>query len=148
MQKGFTLIELMIVVAIIGILSAIAIPAYQDYIARSQVAEAITLSSKYKIEISSHYSQNGTCPTLANLGLNTGTEGGGKYIESVAMITQANSICATEFTFKNSGTSTGIKNKHLTIAMISQTNDLGASTWACLSQDIEQKYLPKACIGI
>ena len=63
MQKGFTLIELMIVVAIIGVLSAIAIPAYQDYIARAQVSEAITLSSQYKISISKY--QRLCCTNLA-----------------------------------------------------------------------------------
>src|SRR5690606_41865333 len=73
MQKGFTLIELMIVVAIIGILAAIAIPAYQDYIARSQASEAVTLAGGLKTEVADNM-QNGIC------GENTTS---GKYTASV-----------------------------------------------------------------
>ncbi len=61
-QKGFTLIELMIVVAIIGILAAIAIPAYQDYTARAQLSEAMTLASGLKTKVSDIFSQDGSCP--------------------------------------------------------------------------------------
>src|ERR1700693_4080786 len=61
-QKGFTLIELMIVIAIIGILAAIAIPAYQNYTIRSQVTEGISLAAGWKTAISEYYAQNGTFP--------------------------------------------------------------------------------------
>jgi type IV pilus assembly protein PilA len=61
-QQGFTLIELMIVVAIIGILAAIAIPAYQDYTIRSQVSEGLTLAAQAKTAVSESYSQNGAAP--------------------------------------------------------------------------------------
>lgn len=148
MQKGFTLIELMIVVAIIGVLAAIAIPAYQDYIARSQVSEALMLSSQYKIAISDIYSQTATCPTLAEMGLYSPTDAGGSYVNSVNTTTLTGTICAVEFTFKNSGVSQGLQGKHLVLALISQTADLGASSWSCTSTDIAQKYLPKTCTGI
>lgn len=148
MQKGFTLIELMIVVAIIGILAAIAIPAYQDYIARAQVSEAITLAGQYKISISNTYSQTETCPTLAEIGLKLNTDGGGKYVNSINSITQAGTICAVEFTFKSTEVSSGLQGKHLVFALISQTTDLGASNWSCTSPDIKQALLPTVCNGI
>ena len=64
-QKGFTLIELMIVIAIIGILAAIAIPAYQNYTIRSQVTEGLSLADGWKTAISEYYAQNGAFPTCS-----------------------------------------------------------------------------------
>src|ERR1700722_2669687 len=89
-QKGFTLIELMIVIAIIGILAAIAIPAYQNYTIRSQVTEGLSLADGWKTAISEFYAQNGSFPTtstssggptaVAVSGASTG-----KYVGSIAV---------------------------------------------------------------
>ncbi len=86
-QKGFTLIELMIVVAIIGILAAIAIPAYQDYTIRAQVTEGLNLMSDIKAGVAEWYAQEGTWPaSLGNLGISGGpTSKGGKYVTQVAV---------------------------------------------------------------
>jgi type IV pilus assembly protein PilA len=65
-QKGFTLIELMIVVAIIGILAAIAIPAYQNYTIRAQVTEGLSLAEGWKTSVSEYYAQNGAFPTCSS----------------------------------------------------------------------------------
>jgi len=70
-QKGFTLIELMIVVAIIGILAAIAIPAYQDYTIRAQVTEGLNLSDGLKVAVADYYTQNGTWPAAGVTTLTT-----------------------------------------------------------------------------
>jgi type IV pilus assembly protein PilA len=90
-QKGFTLIELMIVVAIIGILAAIAIPAYQNYTIRAQVTEGLTLADGWKTSIAEFYAQNGTFPsgatttgsatTIVAAGATTG-----KYVSAVTVI--------------------------------------------------------------
>ena len=108
-HRGFTLIELMIVVAIIGILAAIAIPAYQDYVIRSQVSEGLTLASSVKASVSEFYADRGTWPTDLGTG-GTGDLGltappSGKYVTGITVnagtmtITygnQANSAIATQ----------------------------------------------------
>ncbi len=89
-QKGFTLIELMIVVAIIGILAAIAIPAYQDYTVRSQVTEGMNLAGALKAAIAEQYAQTGAWPaSLTDLGLvdagRAETPPSGKYVTQVVI---------------------------------------------------------------
>ena len=99
-QKGFTLIELMIVVAIIGILAAIAIPAYQDYTIRSQVTEGLNLASSVKAAVAETLAQNGNWPTtLTNLGIvnaaNVETPPSGKYVSSVDLAGNNGTIVIT-----------------------------------------------------
>jgi type IV pilus assembly protein PilA len=107
MQKGFTLIELMIVVAIIGILAAIAIPAYQDYTVRSQVTEGLNLAGAVKAAVAERYAQDGTWPTtLTQLGIvdagGTETPPVGKYVSSVDLAGNNGTIVITY-----SGTASG-----------------------------------------
>src|SRR5688572_33062243 len=85
LQQGFTLIELMIVVAIIGILAAIAIPAYQDYTIRAQVSEGMNLAAAAKAAVAETYLNRGTAPaTRVAAGMSaTATDTNGKYVESV-----------------------------------------------------------------
>jgi len=89
-QKGFTLIELMIVVAIIGILAAIAIPAYQDYTIRAQVTEGLNLADAVKTSVAEYYANNGTWPvglTGANPALGYTSNPSGKYVTNVDVLT-------------------------------------------------------------
>jgi type IV pilus assembly protein PilA len=98
MQKGFTLIELMIVIAIIGILAAIAIPAYQNYTIRSQVTEGLSLADGWKTSISEYYAQNGSFPksasTTGGAGVlaATAVSSTGKYVSAITVTTGAISI--------------------------------------------------------
>lgn len=148
MQKGFTLIELMIVVAIIGILAAVAIPAYQDYIARSQMSEAMGLASGLKTSVSEIFGQTGTCPANGTSGIAASTAISGAYVKTVATGGTGTSTggCTIQAAMKSSGVATGIQSATLTLTMSTNTDTGGSITWAC-SSSAKQKYLPKSCVG-
>ncbi len=138
LQSGFTLIELMIVVAIIGILAAIAIPAYQDYVARAQMSEAMMLAGGGKTAVAEAWMQTGTMPadnTEANLAQPASITG--KYVASVTVT--ASGLVAL---MKGVGSvAAGIANKTLTL---SPTNAGGSVKWTCTSS-ADPKYIPAAC---
>lgn len=136
MQQGFTLIELMIVVAIIGILAAVAIPAYSDYIARAQMSEAMTLTSGVKTPLAEWIADRGSLPVIASLNATTD----GKYVASVAIGGSVSSP-VIRATMKAAGSvSAPLAAKTLTLT---SANDYGA-TWTCTSS-ADDKYLPAAC---
>lgn len=140
-QQGFTLIELMIVVAIVGILAAIAIPAYQDYTARAQMSEGLSLMDGAKTTVTEYWSNNGVFPTSNTAaGLPTNTTITGKYVAQVEVGT-GGLITAT---MKASGTAAGIASK--TIAL-SPTTSAGAVQWKCKrgGAPADAKYYPTNC---
>ncbi|EPH3632518.1 pilin, partial [Neisseria gonorrhoeae] len=107
LQKGFTLIELMIVIAIVGILAAVALPAYQDYTARAQVSEAILLAEGQKSAVTEYYLNNGEWPeNNTSAGVANPTEIKGKYVQSV---TVTNGVVTAQM--KPSGVNNEIKDK-------------------------------------
>lgn len=149
MQKGFTLIELMIVLTIIGLLAAIAIPAYQNYVTRSQVSEALGMASPYKSDLIALYGERGECPTsLPDIGVISTGLINSKYVHSIALnTTYPSAICAFEFTFHNTGLNNGIAGKKLVFAMMNYSGN-GSARWKCASTEIRQLYLPSTCEGI
>ena len=138
-QKGFTLIELMIVVAIIGILAAIAIPAYQDYIARSQVTEAITLASGQKGAVTEVRANTGAWPTTnSGAGVAAASDIKGTYVASVTIGSAGTVTAKMAGSNVNAGVASGT-------VVLTPTENNGSYSWACTSSTILQKYLPKNC---
>ncbi|PAT32266.1 prepilin-type cleavage/methylation domain-containing protein [Vandammella animalimorsus] len=139
LQKGFTLIELMIVVAIIGILAAVALPAYQDYTARSQMAEAFSLAGGQKGTVSEFHTNTGNWPSNnASAGMAAPASIKGKYVAQVA--TTGGRITAT---MQATGVSQGIQGKTLTLSGIAGAT-AGSYDWRCSSNALA-KFLPSSC---
>src|SRR5690606_26320400 len=98
-QKGFTLIELMITVAIVGILAAVALPAYQDYTIRAQVAEGLSLASGAKVVVAEYYANRGDFPADNDGAGYGGAEG--KYVTAVDIVGEEDTSVAITATFGN-----------------------------------------------
>ena len=146
-QSGFTLIELMIVIAIIGILAAIAIPAYQDYLVRTQVSEGFSLASGSKTAVGEFYSNNGFFPT-SNVEAGHANAGSiiGKYVESVE-INRAASGSAHIIATMGRSVNTKVLGGEI---ILSGTFEGGSYNWSCSTgtgdpAEIPTKYLPSAC---
>jgi len=144
-QQGFTLIELMIVVAIIGILAAIAIPAYQDYTQRAQIGDAFTIVSGAKTAIAEFAQTNGDYPDGTDIGvlnLNIG-DPAGKYAKEVNVTADSGVIIVT---MKGAGeVGASIADKTVTFTPPDNLETVGgAFTWTCSSNALP-KFLPKSC---
>ncbi|MBH2342975.1 pilin [Neisseria meningitidis] len=124
LQKGFTLIELMIVIAIVGILAAVALPAYQDYTARAQVSEAILLAEGQKSAVTEYYLNHGEWPSNnTSAGVATSTDIKGKYVKEVKV---ANGVITA--TMLSTGVNKEIQGKKLSLWAKRQA---GSVKWFC-----------------
>ncbi|HGH6826022.1 TPA: pilin [Neisseria meningitidis] len=160
LQKGFTLIELMIVIAIVGILAAVALPAYQDYTARAQVSEAILLAEGQKSAVTEYYLNHGIWPgDNSSAGVATSSKIKGKYVKEVTI---ANGVVTA--TMLSSGVNNEIKDKKLSLWAKRQDgsvkwfcgqpvtrNDtakddtVAAATGTDAAKKIDTKHLPSTC---
>ncbi|EMT1190058.1 pilin [Neisseria gonorrhoeae] len=124
LQKGFTLIELMIVIAIVGILAAVALPAYQDYTARAQVSEAILLAEGQKSAVTEYYLNHGKWPeNNTSAGVANPTDIKGKYVKEVEV---KNGVVTA--TMASTGVNKEIKDKKLSLWAKRQA---GSVKWFC-----------------
>ena len=134
LQEGFTLIELMIVVAIIGILAAVAIPAYQDYTAKAQASEGFTLLAGLKTPIAEGISSQAGAGCIVP----TGAVSTGKFVSTIAT-TWADPTCTVVVTFTNSNANPKIQTKTVTFVLNSSTG-----AWTC-STTLDASIRPKSC---
>jgi len=138
LKRGFTLIELMIVVAIIGILAAVAIPAYQDYIARAQVSEAVSLVSSGKTPLFEFFGDKGIWPSTASDVMGNTS---GKYVSALTITVGGGSTgsMSLEARIKNTSVNTNITGTTLILTSVD------GKIWDCTTGTLAAKYRPASC---
>ncbi|QLQ30550.1 MAG: pilin [Candidatus Thiothrix singaporensis] len=135
-QQGFTLIELMIVVAIIGILAAIALPAYQDYTKRSHVSEGLNLAGAAKMGVSEYFADKGQWPAQnSDVGLAAAGSITGNAVKSVSVGASG----AITITYNTKVTN------NATLTMVPTGGTAGSVTWNCTGGSVDKKYRPSTC---
>ena len=138
-QQGFTLIELMIVMSIVGILTSTALPAYQDYVIRAQVAEGLTLSAPAKLAVTEYYQLTGTWPENNDeAGLADKHDIIGQYTEHMSV---KDNVIEIKYAY---AANQAIHNER--IELTGTANGSGRITWTCTPKDgFDAKYLPASC---
>ncbi|MGD8620168.1 MAG: pilin [Gammaproteobacteria bacterium] len=138
-QKGFTLIELMIVIAIIGILAAIAIPAYQDYTIRSKVSEGLNMAGAAKLAVAETFDSSGALKlSNTSYGLPLPASIAGTYVASISAVTSLVTI-----TYRT--IAAGKVDAGDTVLLTANTSLPGSTQWTCTSTAINARFLPANC---
>lgn len=137
-QRGFTLLEMMVVTGVVGVVASLAVPAYADYMARGQVSEAVQLVSAARKEVTEHYANHGAWPAAL------GGIASARYTSSVSMSAagSAEPQLVLVVTMKAAGVQRDIAGKTLELA----TAD-GGATWTCQAGTLAEQHVPGACKG-
>lgn len=140
--RGFTLIELMIVVAIVAILAAISITVYMGSVAKSQITEGITIADSMKTAVSEYQHETGTCPSAGVGGILPPASYSGRFVSSATVTPGASGSCVITSLMKSNSVSPLIQGKTISLTMMPGGG--GTAQWKC-SSTASAAYLPKTC---
>lgn len=142
-QQGFTLIELMIVVAIIGILAAVALPAYQDYTVRAKLSEVVLAASGMKNNVSEFFQVNSRMPSSASISVTTQSS---KYVDTI-VYSQTDTSVGVITANTQTAAASGLPSNATGAIVLTGTGNTstGVVQWVCSGTSINTKYLPASC---
>jgi type IV pilus assembly protein PilA len=146
LQQGFTLIELMIVVAIIGILAAIAIPAYQNYVIRAQVSEGFSLADGLKTPAMEYFSNTGNWPANGTGDiLTTPASYAGNYVSGITLATVTGGVGKITVAYNNAKTNSAIKSDVLVLSAVNNNGSIAFTCGTSAGTTIPSQYRPASC---